>query len=388
MQFQLEVKKDFVDQSKVKFYQNPIDLVTNENADIIVELIGGNDVAYELSKKALMNKKCLVTANKAMIATNGLELVKIAEQNKVSLFFEAAVAGAIPILKIIREGLAANEVKKIYAILNGTCNYILTKMAKDKTDFAPILKQAQNLGYAESNPITDIEGTDTAHKLAIIIAIVNNSIPKFSDIYTEGITKINIDDIVFAREFGYDIKLLAVYENHINNIAQYVYPCLVKTGKNIANITDSYNAILTHCDNAGWNMSVGKGAGMRPTASAVVADLIDIANNRKSYAFGANINHLQQNKNLSISQRIGGYYIRFIIDKIFAQTNDIPKLIFKDANLDIEILMEDNEKNIKYAIKIAHAKETDIKSYIENIAQINQISSVNMMRIEDIKSDI
>tara|TARA_A100001015_G_C14984201_1_gene710775 strand:+ start:572 stop:1738 length:1167 start_codon:yes stop_codon:yes gene_type:complete len=388
LQFQLEVKKDFVDQSKVKFYQNPIDLVTNENADIIVELIGGNDVAYELSKKALMNKKCLVTANKAMIATNGLELVKIAEQNKVSLFFEAAVAGAIPILKIIREGLAANEVKKIYAILNGTCNYILTKMAKDKTDFAPILKQAQNLGYAESNPITDIEGTDTAHKLAIIIAIVNNSIPKFSDIYTEGITKINIDDIVFAREFGYDIKLLAVYENHINNIAQYVYPCLVKTGKNIANITDSYNAILTHCDNAGWNMSVGKGAGMRPTASAVVADLIDIANNRKSYAFGANINHLQQNKNLSISQRIGGYYIRFIIDKIFAQTNDIPKLIFKDANLDIEILMEDNEKNIKYAIKIAHAKETDIKSYIENIAQINQISSVNMMRIEDIKSDI
>ena len=164
-------KKDFIDESLVNFYTNPLDLIEKEEADIIIELIGGNDIAYELSKKTLENKKHLITANKAMIAEYGDNLQKLAIENNVSLFFEAAVAGSIPILKNIKEGLVANKITKSYGILNGTCNYILTRMATENLDFSPILKDAQKLGYAESDPTFDIDGTDSAHKIAIIAAI-------------------------------------------------------------------------------------------------------------------------------------------------------------------------------------------------------------------------
>lgn len=381
-------KKDFIDQSLVNFYNNPFDLIEKENADIIIELIGGNEIAYEFSKKALSAKKHLITANKAMIAQYGDELQKIADKNGVSLFFEAAVAGAIPILKNLKEGLVANKIDSAYGILNGTCNYILTRMANEGSDFAPILQDAQKLGYAEADPTFDIEGIDCAHKIAIIAAIAKNAVPNFNDSYIEGITKINIDDIEFAKEFGYDIKLLGIYEDSINGIKQWTYPALVASQKAIAQVKDSYNAILAYGDNAQWNMSIGRGAGMLPTASAVVADLFDIINDRKSFAFGAkNISKKQINV-LPIENRQGNYYIRFNIEKTFAQEYEISKLIFQEDAIKFSTIVKDKEEKITYAFKILDSNEKNIQQYLNNIKEINKISNINMIRIENIKSDI
>jgi homoserine dehydrogenase len=381
-------KKDFIDESLVNFYNNPFDLIEKEDVNIIIELIGGNEVAYEFSKKALLSKKHLITANKAMIAHYGDELQKIADENGVSLFFEAAVAGAIPILKNLKEGLVANKIEKAYGILNGTCNYILTRMANEGSDFSPILKDAQSLGYAESDPSFDIEGVDCAHKTAIIAAIAENANPNFSASYIEGISKINIDDIQFAQEFGYEIKLLGIYESTPKGIKQWTYPALVASDQAIAQVKDSYNAILAYGNNAQWNMSIGRGAGMLPTASAVVADLFDIINDRKSFAFGAKNTSDNQINVLPIESRQGDYYIRFNIDKNFAQENEISTLLFQEDEIEFSTIAKDNEDKITYAFKIIDSNETKIQQYLNIIKETNEVSEINMIRIENIKSDI
>jgi homoserine dehydrogenase len=381
-------KKDFIDESLVNFYTNPLDLIEKENADVVIELIGGNEIAYEFSKKVLSSKKHLITANKSMIAHYGAELQKIADDNGVSLFFEAAVAGSIPILKNLKEGLVANKIDKIYGILNGTCNYILTRMANESSDFEPILKDAQKLGYAEADPAFDIEGVDCAHKTAIIAAIAENAKPNFSASYVEGITKINIDDIDFAKEFGYEIKLLGIYENTPRGIKQWTYPALVASDKAISQVKDSYNAILAYGNNAQWNMSIGRGAGMLPTASAVVADLFDIINNRKSFAFGAKDTSSNQIEILPIENRQGDYYIRFNVEKTFAQENKISEIIFKKDDVNFSTILKDQKDKITYAFKITNSSEKNIQQYLNNINKISQTSEINMVRIENIKSDI
>ncbi len=383
-------KKDFVDESKVKFYSNPLDLADDKNIDVIIETIGGAEgIALELCQKSLNSKKHFITANKAMIATHGLELAKLAEKNNVSLSFEASVAGAIPVIKTIKEGLAANKISKIYAILNGTCNYILTKMEEDEAGFTDALKQAQDLGYAEADPAFDIEGVDTAHKVAILAAIAKNSVVKLDGMHIEGITSISLFDIKFAKEFGYKIKSLGIFEDlGNNNIKQAVYPCLLSQKQIISSINDSFNAILSLGDNCDWNLQVGRGAGSKTTASAIVADVIDIANNRSSMAFGVQNQNLSVVKIANLRQESGSYYLRFTIDKNFAKGNgsdNFIKNIFGEEEVIKQTIIEEiDEDRIICGLITKSMVEEEMLAYIKKISSNPQVSDVNWIRIVEI----
>ncbi len=380
-------KKDFVDESKVKFYTNSLDLADDKNIDVIIETIGGSEgIALELCKKSLKNKKHFVTANKAMIATHGLALAKLAEENNVALNFEASVAGAIPVLKTIKEGLASNQISKIYAILNGTCNYILTKMEEDEASFADALKQAQNLGYAEADPTFDIEGVDTAHKIAILAALAKNSVVKLDGMHIEGITKISLFDIKFAKEFGYKIKLLGVFEDlGGNKIKQAVYPCLVSCKQNLSSVNDSFNAILSWGNNCDWNLQVGRGAGSKTTASAIVADVIDIANDRFSAAFGVQSQDLSAVNIVDIKQGGGGYYLRFTANKTAAQNADFIKNIFGEKEVIKQTTVEEIDENkVIYGLITKQIKEEEMLTYLDKINSNQQISDINWIRIVEV----
>lgn len=378
-------KKDFIDENKIKYYDNVLDLANDDNVDLVVELIGGDTIAYELCKNSLKNGKHFVTANKAMIAKHGLELAELASRHNVSLQFEAAVAGSIPILKSLREGLVANKISKLYGILNGTCNYILTKMEEEDFTFDVALKQAQELGYAEADPTFDIENIDSAHKLAILAAIAKNSELDFDSLYIEGITKISIEDIRFADEFGYKIKSLGIFTDlEENKIQQSVYPALIKKDHNIAVVNDSYNAILSLGDNCEWSFQVGRGAGSKPTASAVVADILDISNDVNRYPFSCDVKDLKAVTTIGIEQRVGGYYLRFFVEQDFAKNSDFLSKIFKDNEIiEKSIIKEYEEGKLIYALKITNSSEKEINVILDNISNVGKISDVNLIRIED-----
>jgi homoserine dehydrogenase len=371
-------KPDFYQESDAKFYDNCLDLVNDDEIDIIIELIGGADgIAYKLAKSVLEAKKHYITANKALIAKHGNELFEIANKNNLYLNYEAAVAGGIPAIKNLREGLAANKIEKIVAILNGTCNFILTKMEKENLPFDQVLKEAQELGYAEADPTFDIEGIDTAHKLVILSAIAQNNKIDFDNVNIEGITKITIDDINFAKEFGYKIKLVGIFED-LNNgqIMQNTYPALVAADSHIGPIDDSYNAVLVKGNNSDWNLSVGRGAGEFPTASAVVADAIDIANERYVYALGGKNSELGNSNIANLNDRIGQYYLRFNADN----DPDFIKKHFKDDIIE-NFTAKDDEGKITYAIFTKSIAEKEILKLKE---QFNEENNFIFIRIEKI----
>lgn len=371
-------KPDFYQDSDAKFYNNCLDLVNDKEIDIIIELIGGSDgISYKLAKATLEAKKHYITANKALIAKHGNELSDIATKNNVYLNFEAAVAGGIPAIKNLREGLPANKIEKIVAILNGTCNFILTKMEKENLPFDQVLKEAQELGYAEADPTFDIEGIDTAHKLVILCAIAQNNKIDFDNINIEGITKITIDDINFAKEFGYKIKLVGIFED-LNNgqIMQNTYPALVPSDCHIGPIDDSYNAVLVKGNNSDWNLSVGRGAGEFPTASAVVADAIDIANDRYVYPLGAKNSDLGTSNIANLNDRVGKYYLRFNADN----DPDFIKKQFKEDIIENFTAKEDAGK-ITYGIFTKSIAEKEILTLKEKFANDNNFVFI---RIENI----
>lgn len=253
------------------------DLFEDPEIHIIVELIGGLGAAKTLICKALENKKYVVTANKALLAHAGNELFEVARKNGRAIGFEASVAGGIPFIKSLREGLAANRIETLYGILNGTANYILTRMTDDGLSFDKALLEAQQEGYAEADPTLDVEGIDAAHKLAIASAIAFGSEIKFDQVYTEGISNIDPLDIGFGKEFGYELKLLAIARNDNSRLEMRVHPTLIPANHVLASVKGAYNAVHIHGNAVGNIMLYGLGAGMMPTGSAVVADLIDLA---------------------------------------------------------------------------------------------------------------
>ena len=252
-------------------------VVNDPGVDIVVELIGGTGIAKELMLKAIDNGKHVVTANKALLAKHGNEIFAAAQKKGVMVAFEAAVAGGVPIIKSLREGLAANRIEWIAGIINGTSNFILSEMREKGASFDDVLKQAQKLGYAEADPTFDIEGIDAAHKLTIMAAIGFGIPMQFAAAYTEGISKLTREDIQYAEELGYRIKLLGIAKRKANGIELRVHPTLIPTKRLIANVEGVMNAILVKGDAVGQTMFYGAGAGAEPTASAVVADLIDVA---------------------------------------------------------------------------------------------------------------
>ena len=254
-------------------------VLDDPEVDIVVELIGGYESAKEYILRAIENGKQVVTANKALLAAHGNEIFSAASQKGVEIGFEASVGGGIPLIRSIKEGLVANRIQSFFGILNGTANYILTKMTDQGSPFSDVLKEAQELGYAEADPTFDVEGIDTAHKLTILIAIAYGVPIDCSAVYTEGISKVTPLDIQFIREFGYRIKLLAISKDDGQAIEARVHPTLIPDDSMLANVNEAYNAVYIKGDAVGNVMLYGPGAGMMPTGSAVVSDLVDVARN-------------------------------------------------------------------------------------------------------------
>ncbi len=252
-------------------------VIKDPNIQVIVELIGGTKTAKDLVLSAIRNGKHIVTANKALLATHGKELFTAAAKAGTELGFEASVAGGIPIIKVIREGLVANRIRAVYGIINGTTNYILSKMSDEGAEFAEVLKEAQRLGYAEADPTFDIEGIDSAHKLAILASLSYGAPFTVSDVYTEGISWISPMDIEFARELGYKVKLLAITKEDKGKIELRVHPTMIPEAYLISKVDGVFNAVFVDGDAVGSTLYYGRGAGDMPTGSAVVSDIVDIA---------------------------------------------------------------------------------------------------------------
>ncbi len=253
------------------------ELIKDRNVDIVVELMGGTTLAYDFITAAIKHKKWVVTANKALLAERGDEIFDLVEREGCEIGFEASVGGGIPVIRAIRDGLVGNRIRYVLGILNGTSNYILTKMTEEGVSFADALKEAQRLGFAEQDPTLDVEGIDTAHKLSILIRLAFNYPIRMRDIKTNGISKIEPIDIEFAKEFGYKIKLLALAKEEQGEMDARVEPAMIQLGHPMGNVNGVYNAVYVAGDRVGPNLYYGKGAGSDPTGSAVVSDIMDMA---------------------------------------------------------------------------------------------------------------
>jgi homoserine dehydrogenase len=316
-----------VDLSAMRWHDNALSLAETADIDVFVELMGGaGEPAYSAVKTALSRGLHVVTANKALLAAHGIELAGLAEEHGALLNYEAAVAGGIPVIKALRESLTGNTISRVYGIMNGTCNYILTKMEKEGLSFETCLKEAQRLGYAEADPAFDIEGNDTAHKLAILTSLAYGTAIAANDIYLEGITNISIDDIHAAADLGYRIKLLGVAQRTESGIEQRVHPTMVPLDSVIAQVDGVTNAVAIESDILGELLMVGPGAGGNATASAVLGDITDIAKSLPGAqhvpAFGRPVSALLAYKRAQIQSHEGGYFIRLkVIDRtgVFAK---------------------------------------------------------------------
>ena len=315
-------------------------LVHRDDVDVVVELIGGSDgPALTIGRSALAAKKPLVTANKAMIAHHGLELARLAEANGVALKFEAAVAGGIPVIKGLREGAAANEIGRVYGILNGTCNYILSAMEDAGRDFLDVLSEAQALGYAEADPSFDIDGVDAAHKLSILGSIAFGTQVDFGGVAVSGIRHVTAADISEARALGFRVRLVGMAEATDKGLFQRVHPCLVPLSHPMAHVTGSLNAVVAEGDHVGRLVFEGRGAGEGPTASAVVADLIDIARGERGPAFGMPADVLTQADRIVAKERLGRVYLRFAVADRPGVLAEITAAM-RDAGVSIESLIQ------------------------------------------------
>ncbi|MAR92102.1 MAG: homoserine dehydrogenase [Pseudomonadales bacterium] len=336
------------DTSGVRVSRDIFAVVDDPEVDILVELIGGTSTARELVLKAIANGKHVVTANKALIAEHGNEIFAAAQKEGVNVAFEAAVAGGIPIIKAIREGLAANRIDWVAGIINGTGNYILTEMGDKGRAFDEVLKEAQALGYAEADPTFDVEGIDAAHKLTIIASIAFGIPLQFSKIYTEGISHITRADVAYAEELGYKIKHLGMTRQTATGVELRVHPTLIPERRLIANVNGVMNAVMVQSDAVGPTLYYGPGAGSEPTASAVVADVVDVAralttdpNNRVPHlAFRAD--SLSDTPILPIADVVTGFYLRM-------EVKDQPGVLAKiaaalsDADINIEAIIQKDQ---------------------------------------------
>ena len=296
------------------WYDDAVAMAREADADVIVELIGGSEgVAKAVCETAIVAGRHVVTANKALIAHHGTALARAAEAAGVTLAYEAAVGGGIPIIKSLREGLVGNARGRVYGILNGTSNYILTAMREGRREFSEVLAEAQALGYAEADPSFDVDGIDTAHKLAILASVAFGCTVDFHAVHVEGIRYVSATDIAFAEELGYRIKLLGIATLTDLGVERRVHPCMVPLGAPIAHVEGVFNAIVADGDFVDTIMQVGRGAGERPTASAVVADIADIARGQKVPTFAVPASELRDLPAAGMSSHRGAYYVRLMV---------------------------------------------------------------------------
>jgi homoserine dehydrogenase len=336
-------KKRSIDMSTMKLVDDPLMLATSSEIDVVVELIGGADgIAKQLVETALKHGKSVVTANKALIAHHGVALAELAEAHGVVLAFEAAVAGGIPVIKTLRDGLAANQFTRIEGILNGTCNYILTEMWNDKRGFDDVLKEAQAKGYAEADPSFDVDGIDAAHKLAILASLAFGMRPNIAAVQAEGIRAITLTDMEFAEQLGYRIKLLGVANVAADGVEQRVYPCMVPISAPLANVHGVLNAVALQGDFVGELFLEGAGAGGKPTASSVVADLVDVARGVAYKPFSIPVAALTQKTAPKNSAEIA-YYVRLTVKDRAGVLADVTR-IFHEHDISVCSMVQPSHK--------------------------------------------
>ncbi|OGI40055.1 MAG: homoserine dehydrogenase [Candidatus Muproteobacteria bacterium RBG_16_62_13] len=381
----------------IKLTADPLDVVNNPEVEVVIELMGGYEPARALVLRAIEQGKHVITANKAMIAVHGNEIFAAAQKRGVMVAFEAAVAGGIPIIKTLREGLAGNRIEWLAGIINGTSNFILTEMREKGADFADVLKEAQRLGYAEADPTFDIEGVDAAHKLTILAAIAFGIPLQFDKAYIEGISKISRLDVMYAEELGYRLKLLGIARRTNGGVELRVHPTLIPERRLIANVDGAMNAVLVKGDAVGPTMFYGAGAGAEPTASAVVADLIDVVrtltvdpNNRVPHlAFQPDA--LADLPILPMEQVETSYYLRLhALDKPGVLA-DVTRIL-ADLSISIEAILQKEphagEDTVPIIILTQRVREQNMNAAIARIEKLAAIEGrVMRIRLEHLNPD-
>ena len=369
-------------------------VVADPSVDVVVELIGGTGVAKELVLEAIDHGKHVVTANKALLAKFGNEIFARAQDKGVTVAFEAAVAGGIPIIKALREGLTANRIEWIAGIINGTTNFILSEMRDKGLPFADVLKEAQRLGYAEADPTFDVEGVDAAHKLTLMSAIAFGTRTNFDKAHIEGITRLDASDIKYAEQLGYRIKLLGITKRTPEGVELRVHPTLIPTKRLIANVEGAMNAVLVKGDAVGATLYYGKGAGAEPTASAVIADLVDVARMHTA-APGNRVPHLAFQPEamvdlpiLPLSEVVTSYYLRLRVEDKPGVLADITRILAdQDISIDAMIQREPDEGEEQTdIIMLTHqTREKNVDAAIAKIESLSVVSGkVIRLRLEEL----
>ena len=356
-------KKRKIKFPKSKWVKNALDLTRKKDVDLIVELVGGSDgIAKKLIFSALRNKKHVVTANKALMSKYGDQLAYIAEKNKVNLEYEASVAAGVPIIRSIKEGLVGNKINKIYGILNGTTNYILSTMENSNKNFSDVLKTAQKLGFAESNPESDLNGSDAAAKIKILSSIAFNKSISKNKILTEGIENITLTDIEHAKNLGYKIKLLAISEIIDNKLMERVHPCLVLNNSYIGNINGVLNAIIVDGNPIGKSVLQGEGAGPGPTSSALISDICSVLRGNVKYPFGISYTLRKNINTFNISNHICSSYLRIEVKDKSGVLSSITKIFAKNKISIKNLIQIPDKKSRKASIAIITHKNME-KNY-------------------------
>jgi homoserine dehydrogenase len=376
-----------VELSAVRWYEDAAAMAADPEIDVIVELIGGAEgIAPRVVDAALAHGKHVVTANKALMAHHGTRLAARAEELGLALSFEASVAGGIPVIKTLREGLAGNRLSRVYGILNGTSNYILTTMRESGREFAEVLAEAQKLGYAEADPSFDIDGIDAAHKLAILVSVSFGRPVDLVGVYTEGIRHVSRLDIDFAEELGYRIKLLGIARLTEDGIEQRVHPCMVPRATPIAAVEGVYNAVVAEGDFVGRVVLEGRGAGASPTASAVAADLVDIAAGRRSFPFGIPTADLRAIPAVPIECHQSAYYARLMVVDQPGVIADVASAL-RDEKVSLESMIQRGRAPGE-AVPVVLTTHITVEAAMRRaLARIEQLDTVlepaRMIRIED-----
>jgi len=358
----------------LRWYDDPTALANDPAVDVVVETIGGSEgPARALIAAALAAGKPVVTANKALLAIHGAELAELAARSAVPLAFEAAVAGGIPAIKAIREGLAGNRITRVTGILNGTCNYILTQMRERGREFAEALSEAQKLGYAEADPTFDVDGIDAAHKLAILAALAFGRPVDFAAVHVEGIRAVSALDIRLAEELGYRIKLLGIATGSEAGVETRVHPCMVPVSHPIATVDGVYNAVVAEGDHVGRIVLVGRGAGAGPTASAVVSDLVDIARGRHTPVWGAD--SFLAIPSIGMERHAGAYYLRLMVVDRPGVIADVTGAL-RDAGISLESMLQRGRapgEAVPVVLTTHESREVAMREAIARIAALDAV---------------
>ena len=381
-------KKRKIKIPKSKWIKKPLNIPLMKDVDVLFELIGGAEgMAKKLVFSALKNKIHVITANKALMAKYGDQLAYLAEKNGVNLEYEASVAGGVPIIRSIKDGLIANKINKIYGILNGTTNFILSSMQIDKKKFSEVLDRAKKLGFAENNPISDLNGNDSAAKLRILSSIAFNKTISKNKILTEGIQNINLTDILHAKKLGYKIKLLSISEIKNKKLIERVHPCLILKHSHLANIDGVLNAVVIDGLPIGRSVLQGEGAGPGPTSSALLSDLYSVLKGNIQYPFGVPYAHRKKISNFDVSKHLCSSYLRIEVKDLPGVLSSITKT-FANNNISIKNLIQNPYKKNKKASIIIITHENLEKNYKNLLTSLNKnkfvLKKPTFIRIEKI----